>query len=370
MKITKVVAKAFAIPLKVHAKIATRAISKREYVLIEIEDSKGNIGYGYIYAGTQGANIVKVAIEELFIPYLLGKDPRFISQHWDEMYQESLLLGRQGAIMRALSCVDIALWDLYGKICNEPLYRLLGGKSSTVPAYASGGYYREGKGLEGLKKEIEFYKDKGFTHFKIKVGGVSIEEDTERVRVARETIGSEGKLGVDANNAYKSPYEALRAVKSFEPYDLWFMEEPLTPDNIAGHTLLASKTSVPIATGEIEASRSGFLELLQGGTVSILQADAGVMGGITEWMRVAHTAASFNISIAPHWHANIHAHLVGAVSNGLIVEYFFLEEDIYNFEAILENPMEVNNGYITLSEKPGLGIEINHEKLETYLIEK
>ena len=128
-------------------------------------------------------------VQEAFHPLLLGKDPRLIERHWAAMYQEVLLAGRRGAALRAISAVDIALWDLLGKIAGLPLYRLLGGWTDEVPAYASGGYYRPGDPLDNVREEILFYKALGFTDFKIKVGGAGFEVDVERVRTARESIG-------------------------------------------------------------------------------------------------------------------------------------------------------------------------------------
>lgn len=231
----------FAIPLKNPARISTRYLKTREFLLLKIQTDDGLEGLGYIYVGTNGAKIVKQFIDELFTPLLLNQDPTLISAHWDTMFQESLLLGRRGVAMRAISCVDIALWDLFGKLCNQPLSRLLGGKSNVVPAYASGGYYREDKGLSGLEKELGGYKDMGFTDFKIKVGGVSLSEDIERVRVARSTIGPKGRLALDANNAYTSVNEAIRAANHFEQFDILWLKKPLIPDNIPRHGNLTRK---------------------------------------------------------------------------------------------------------------------------------
>ena len=366
MAIRAISAVPVVIPLKRAARMATRALRAREYVLVHVSTDEGAEGLGYAYAGTAGARPVAAMIDELCAPLLIGKDPSLITGHWDAMYQEMLLLGRRGAGLRALSAVDIALWDLLGKTAGLPLYQLLGGRAGTVPAYASGGYYREGKGPAGLQEELGRYQSLGFTDFKIKVGGASLDKDRDRVRAAREAIGAGARLAVDANNAYRSAPEAVRAVRAFEPYDIWWFEEPLSPDDVAGHARVAAATDVPVATGEIEATRFGFRDLITSGAASILQPDAGVLGGITEWLRVAHMAAGFSLPVAPHWHANLHVHLVATVTNAVTVEYFDPEEDIYNFEAIVAEPLRPESGTLRVPERPGLGVILDDELVRRF----
>jgi L-alanine-DL-glutamate epimerase-like enolase superfamily enzyme len=215
---------------------------------------------------------------------------------------------------------------------------------------------------------MERYLRAGFDAVKIKVGGVPIEEDAARVKAARDAIGPGVRLALDANNAYGSVAEAIRAARAFEPYDIWWFEEPLMPDNIPGHAELAAAMAIPVATGEIHASRWDFRDLIATKAAQILQPDAGVLGGISEWMKVAHTAASFDLPVAPHWHADLHAHLVGAVSNALTVEYFFLDEDIYNFERILTERLTPSGGRLRIPERPGLGLVLDRAAVERFAI--
>ena len=325
-------------------------------------------GVGYTYAGTVGGTMVRAAVDDVLTPLLLGADSDLIERHWAAMFQDGLLVGRRGALLRAISAVDIALWDLAGKRAGMPLYRLLGGFRAEVPAYASGGYYMEGKGPDGLAREMERYLRAGFTSVKIKVGGVSLEEDMARVKAARDAIGPTVRLALDANNAYQSVGEAVRAAQAFAPHDIWWFEEPLAPDNIPGQAEVARTVSMPVATGEIHQTRWDFRDLLTHQAAQILQPDAGVLGGISEWMKVAHTAGSYDIPVAPHWHADLHVHLVGAVSNALTVEYFFLEEDIYNFERILRERLVPSKGSIRVPDRPGLGLVLDEAAIERFAV--
>ena len=368
MKITNVRSVLIRIPLQRPVRIATRLVHGREFVLAFVQTEDGLQGVGYTYAGTVGGTMVRAAVDDVLTPLLLGADSGLIERHWAAMFQDGLLVGRRGALLRAISAVDIALWDLAGKRAAIPLYRLLGGYQVEVPAYASGGYYMEGKGPDGLAREMERYLRAGFTSVKIKVGGALIEEDVARVKAARDAIGPSVRLALDANNAYKSVSEAVRAAEAFEPYDIWWFEEPLAPDNIPGQAEVAGTVAMPVATGEIHQTRWDFRDLIMHQAAQIFQPDAGVLGGISEWMKVAHTAASYDIPVAPHWHADLHVHLVGAVSNALTVEYFFLEEDIYNFERILLERLVPSRGSIRIPDRPGLGLVLDEAAVERFTI--
>lgn len=370
MKIANVNASLVRIPVEKPTSISTRQLSSREYVLVSIESDSGETGHGYTYAGTVAGYSTFSFVEDVFIPLLLNCDPHLIEHLWSKMYQEVLLSGRRGAAIRALSAVDIALWDLLAKSAGLPLYRLLGGSSDRVPAYASGGYYRPGDLLGNVRDEITAYQALGFTDFKIKVGGSDFDTDVARVKVARETIGSSGRLALDANNAWKWPHEAIRFARAVETADIWWLEEPLSPDDFEGHAEVARTLEMPVATGEIHATRWEFRQLIEHHSADILQPDAAVLGGISEYMKIAHCAASFNLPLAPHWHANLHAQLIAAVSNGLTVEFFALEQDIYNFERLLtpDTRLRPTNGEISLPDRHGIGIEFDQEAINRWRV--
>jgi len=160
----------------------------------------------------------------------------------------------------------------------------------------------------------------------------------------------------------------MRAIAALRPYHIWWIEEPFLPDDVENHSLLAARSPVPIATGEIEATRWGFAQLVNQRAAHILQPDACVAGGISEWRRIAALAASHDIPVAPHWHANIHAQLAAATPNCITVEYFVLGEGIYNFEQLVANPLAVEGGRITLGEAPGIGVELDWDAVNRHAI--
>jgi L-alanine-DL-glutamate epimerase-like enolase superfamily enzyme len=374
--IDRVEARLVTLPVERPTRMSTRSLDRRDYVLVEVH-AGGAVGVGYAYAGTRGGRLLVIAVRDLLADLLVGASENDITGHWERMYRETLLVGRRGGVLRAMSAIDVALWDLQGILRGVPLAVLLGGEVKPLPAYASGGYYRpdEGAWTEAIAREIEFNRSLGFEDHKIKVGGLTVAEDAERVAAAVAAIAGRGRLAVDANNAYRSVPEALAATRAFEdaagPDGLWWMEEPLLPDDIAGHAELAQEVETMIATGEIHQTRWEFRQLIESGAADLLQPDVGVIGGVTEWMRVARAAETFGLQVAPHWHANVHAHLAAATPNCLTVEHFALEKEIYNFETLLtpESRLAVGEGTVKLSQRPGIGIELDEATVARFTVE-
>jgi L-alanine-DL-glutamate epimerase-like enolase superfamily enzyme len=361
-RIVSVRAVALDLPLRRPVAFSTRRLTSREFVLVRIETADGIEGIGYTYGG----RLIATAVDVNLSSRLIGQPAGAIEALWRSMYQETLLLGRRGAVMRAISAVDIALWDILGKRARLPLYRLLGAGRSRVPAYFSGGYHREGETLDDIAAEAGRAVAAGYDSMKIKVGLAPLRQDLERIRMVREVLGSDRRLALDANNAWPTAADALPAIRAMEAYAPWWIEEPLSPDDVAGHARLAADLLTPVATGEIEATRWGFLALIEGKAADILQPDACVLGGVTEWIKVAHLAAAHGIAVAPHWNADIHAHLAAATPNCSVVEYFDIEEDVYNFDLVLAEHLQVDAGRITVPDRPGVGLVLDESAVERY----
>jgi L-alanine-DL-glutamate epimerase-like enolase superfamily enzyme len=377
MTVERLEAQAVRVPVERPTRMATRALDKRDYVLVRVRRSDCEaVGIGYAYAGTTGGRLLAHVVEELLAPVVVGRDADDVVGTWERMYQETLLVGRRGGVLRAMSAVDTALWDLAAKRAGLPLAVLLGGRTGAVPAYASGGYYRPGDGswTGAVVDEILANRRAGFRDHKIKVGGLPVREDAERVAAAAEAAGPDGRLALDANNAYRSPAEALTALRAFEraagDLGLWWFEEPLPADDLAGHAAVRQRATTPVATGEIAQTRWEFREMLRLGAADLLQPDAGVLGGVTEYMRVVRAAEVFAVPVAPHWHANLHGHLAAASTGCPAVEHFSLDKDIYNFERLLTpgTRMAVQDGAVLVSGRPGLGIELDEDAVERFAV--
>lgn len=364
--ITSVESCTVCIPLGTPVTFSTRQVAQRFYSLVRIGCSDGSCGIGYCHGGNRFGDLATFAVRELLRPCLIGEDPHRTEGLWRELYQDSLLNGRAGAVMRALSAVDIALWDRNARSVNLPLWRYLGAvQKDSVPAYASGGYYRTGSPDE-VAAELEDHVKAGFTAAKIKIGGRAPTEDTRRVAAARSALGEDGILLLDANNAWRDLPSALRAIEPLLEYRPFFIEEPFGPEDLENHRRLAERVPVAIATGEIVGGRSAHRELLEHG-VTVLQADAAVCGGVTEWRRIAGMAASMGVPVAPHSFHDLHAQLVASVENGLFVE-FFRDDSILPFRRILDSQLEAKDGRLILPTEPGLGFDFLSSSVKKYAV--
>jgi L-alanine-DL-glutamate epimerase-like enolase superfamily enzyme len=355
------------VPLDIVTSFATRTVSARDYGLVKIR-AGGVEGVGFCYAGSSGGTLVGQAVEQLLAPILLGRDSLLVEGLWQRMFEETVLHGRAGSVMRAISILDCALWDLNARTANLPLYKYLGAAvERAVPAYASGGYYLEGKTPKKLGQEMAGYAKAGFRAVKMKVGRLSPKEEEARVKAARDAVGPEVELMLDANNAWRDLPTAMRYMERFELYDPYWIEEPFFPDDIDNHARLAKLTRVTVATGEIGTGRWHFKEILDKGAAQILQTDALVCGGVSEWRKIAATAASFGVTVCPHWFHDLHAHLVAATANARYVE-FFPDDQVLNFRRLIDRQLKVEGGMLILPATPGLGFVFDERAVSRYAL--
>ena len=362
--ITSVKAATAVVPLATPTAFATREVVSREYTLVRVQGDDGVEGIGFCYAGSQSGHLVTRAVLDLLGPVVLGEQAHRTEGLWREMYQESLLHGRTGSVMRALSAIDIALWDRNARAAGLPLWKYLGYWSQgSVPAYASGGYYLPGKGPEGLATELKGYVDQGFTAVKMKVGRLGPAEEEARVAAAREAVGPDILLMLDANNAWSDLPTALQTIRRFEPYDPYWIEEPFSPDDIDNHVRLRTATPITVATGEIEAGRWRHQGLMSRGAATILQTDAAVCGGITEFRRIAAMADGHGLTLCPQWFHDLHTPLVASTPNAQFVEYF-PNGEVLNFRRLIDRQLVVEDGALLPHNEPGLGFHFDPDILD------
>lgn len=329
--------------------------------LVKIATDAGITGIGL-----GGSGRIENATIEHLKPLLIGEDPIDVERLWHTMWVPKLI-GRRGLTTRAISAIDIGLWDIRAKVAGLPLYKLLGGYRSRMPTYIAGGYYEPGKGLKELAQEMIDNVEMGARAIKMKVGAVPLREDVERVKVVRQAIGPDVKLLVDANCAYRY-YQAIQFAERIEEFDIYWFEEPVAPDDYEGHRRLAESTTIPIATGENEYTRYGFRDLIAHGAAAILNADAKVLGGVTEFMKVAALAQAHDLDIAPHGSQDIHIHLVSAISNGLILEFYRDTVDPL-WGKMYHTTLRLNDdGTVSPPDEPGIGVDPNYEVLRPYRI--
>lgn len=333
-----------------------------EIVLCELHTSSGATGIGWCHGG----QIVYQAMKEI-AETVVGLDEHDTERVWSTMYRPKLW-GRRSLTTRAISAIDIAAWDSIGKQAGLSLTQLMGGYRRKVPAYMAGGYYGEGKGLDQLQREMAAQAEIGARAIKMKIGAVPIPEDLARIDAAREAVGPGVSILVDANNAY-SRLDAKRMVRELESRDIYWFEEPLAPDDLEGAGELARMSDVPIALGENEYTRFGIKDVVDRGAADVINADAQILGGITEWRKCATIAEVSHIPVAPHGDQEIHVHLVAAVPNGLIVEYYDNSLNTLK-EVMFEESLELDDdGALSPPERPGIGFDVNVAAMKPFLID-
>ena len=369
---------------------ANYTMKNKPALLVQVFTDDGLIGIGE--AAHFGGPMSSTAhvIEQELKPYLVGKDPINTELLWDLMHKRAYKHGRGGIVIAAMSGIDIALWDLKGKITGLPCWRLMGGYRKRVPAYATGGFYSESKNLEALADEMQAYVDAGFRAVKMKVGRnsgvelsplraseecgiaeVTLDEDIQRVALVRQTIGPDIKLCVDANGAWDVA-TAVKMGQRMEPFDVYWYEEPVWPDDLLGSKEVAQKVSIPVAGYETcSYGLVDFQRYISHRAVHFVQPDVAWSGGLTECLKIAHIAQAANLPVAPHIHGSAVAvaaglHILGAIRNGSMAETVFPAHPLMT--ELVKEPLtiEKDTGDIILSEKPGLGIELNLDVVERY----
>jgi L-alanine-DL-glutamate epimerase-like enolase superfamily enzyme len=359
MKISKVEVRLYRIPPDKIRVDAIQSFEALEMPLVEVFTDTGLSATGFTYTNGYGGRAIEVFIEERLISRLIGEDPLNIERLWQKCWWGSHWVGRGGIATLAMAAVDNALWDLKAKYANMSLHQLLGGAKDRMPVYSTDGGWLNLSEKELVEQSV-YFVEQGFKAIKIKVGKPDPNEDLRRVRVVRKAIGDELPLMVDANLVWTS-YQAIDMARRLEEFNLYWLEEPIEADDVSGHARLARSTSIPIAVGESLYNRFVVKEYIEQGAVSIIQVDAARIG-ITEWLKVAYTADSWNLSVSPHFVMELHLPLAASVSHSLFIEYLpFLER-------VLEEPLMLKDGFFEVPSRPGLGIVFDDEKLKKYLV--
>ncbi|MDH3641572.1 MAG: mandelate racemase/muconate lactonizing enzyme family protein [Gammaproteobacteria bacterium] len=362
MQITTVETNHFRIPLPVVLSDSTHGdISHFALVTVRLRTDSGDSGLGYTYTvGDIGGAAVHSLIERDLAPLLQGADPREIEALWERMWWHLHFVGRGGLAAFAMAAADIALWDMHARREDQPLWRALGGRSNKVAAYAGGIDLQFT--TEALIEQAHGFIEQGFTAIKMKVGRDRLPEDVERVAAMREVLGADFPLLVDANMRW-SVEEAVRAAQALAPFDLVWLEEPVIPDDVAGHARVASEGGLPIATGENLHTVYEFEEMIVRGGIAFPEPDAATLGGVTPWMKVASLAADRNLPVTSHGIHDIHVHLLAAVPNAS-----FLEVHGFGLERFISAPLVLEQGWAIAPERPGHGVEFDWDALDAHRV--
>ena len=343
-----------------------------QWLTCEVETEDGTIGIGN---AALAPTVVKKAIDDWYAPLVIGEDPFDYAYIWEKMYRRTHAWGRKGIGMTAISAIDIAIWDLMGKLVGKPVFKLLGGRTKDkIPVYYSKLYADT---IPAMQAEAEEAMTHGYQAFKSRFGygpkdGMSgMRENLKRVEALREVIGYDKDLMVEAYMGWNLDY-TRRMLPKLEKYEPRWLEEPVIADDVAGYAELNAMGSVPISGGEHEFSVIGCKELIEKRAVSILQYDTNRVGGITAAQKINAIAEAFQVPVIPHAGQMHNYHLTMSNINCPISEYFpVFDVEVGNelFYYIFDGDAEAKDGYLQLSDDtPGLGISITDKHLANFEI--
>ena len=346
--------------------------------LVIIRTNEGIEGYGFCGGGSASAG--KLLIEEHYSRILLNSDPFDTEELWDKMFKASIVFGRKGAAIEAISGVDNALWDIKGKYLKVPVYKLLGGKTKDkIKLYASNLHPSnlENPDYELLAKEALDYKNQGYLGMKQRPcagpreGRKGMVRNEMLVKTVREAVGDDIDIMMDAYMSWADTEYAVEMIRRLDKYHMTWIEEPLFPDDFSGYKYLRSKVSTPISAGEHEYTRFGFKQLLEDQILDIIQPDIIRMGGITEARKVIAMAEAFNMPVAPHiaypeaLHVIMSSPMVKWGEDPCVPSWEKNNKGDGFSDAFIKNGPKIENGFAVLDEnKPGLGFDLNFEAIE------
>lgn len=351
-------------------------ITHRTTLLVKITTDAGISGWGEVFCH-DGWAAMTALIEHTYRPLLIGADALAIEVIWETLYNWTKDYGQKGATVAALSGIDIALWDIFGKVTGQPIYRLIGGAFRTkIQAYATGLYQTDTPDpVAALMDEAQCYVEQGFKAIKMKVG-FGVQHDVACVQGVRRAIGNDIQLMIDANHAYDAA-TAIQLGHKLEECNLAWFEEPVSPEDIEGYCTVRRALPIPIAGGEAEFTRYGFRQLITSGAVDIVQPDICLTGGLSEGRKIATLARTWHVRCLPHvWGTAIglaaSLHFIASLpdtppSLNPLPMLLELDQTEHPLRNITTEPIRLEDGFVHVPDAPGLGVEVDEQIVKRYL---
>jgi len=358
MKITKFKTTLVDVPLPKPIATAIHSIRSVGCVLLELETDAGIVGESYIFT----LNGIRLkALHEMLLGFahqVEGRDPHFVGAIWQDIWNEMNPIGQKGFSAMALAAIDTACWDIIGKAAELPLHRVFGACRDRIKTYASGGLWLS-LTIDECLSEAQQFLDAGFRGMKIRLGSKNMADDVERVRAIREAMGPEIELYADANQAL-SPKQAIRLGRQLEAFNLVWFEEPVAYHNLKGNAEVRAALDTPIAGGETEYTRYGMRDILEAGAVDVLMPDLQRIGGLSEFRRSVAIAACYEIPVSSHLFTEHSMCVAASEANCISIEHMPW------FTPLFNETMQINDGYIQVSERPGIGFSFNQSAIKRY----
>lgn len=347
-----------------HNAAANKSDYGSEIVVVTVTTDNNVNGLGFCSTSALGGSILHTLITDVIAPLIIDRDPQETDALWARMYQALPRRGGDGIMRNAIAAVDFALWDIKGKAVKQPVWKLLGGNRTLVPTYVNCAHHLP---VDQLAERAASYVASG--HQAMKIRGtrsfVSLAEASKRVQAVREAIGPDIRLMVDVNGSWDVD-TAIQQLKKWQPYDVYWLEEPVAPDNIKGYARVRARSgNTYIAGGEQHAGVAEFQMLIDSGGIDIAQPNAALTGGITDFLRIHAYASGQGVPVSPWNLQQIHIHLAAGLPNVQWIEYFMADNALLEFQgqlikgSALEEVVQEDGVYLKAPVAPGLGIEVD-----------
>jgi L-alanine-DL-glutamate epimerase-like enolase superfamily enzyme len=326
----------------------------RHVLVLEVETQGGIVGMGYLQVFQPILATIATCLDEIVIPRVLGKDATAVEAIWNDLWKATATYGRGGITAMAMSALDVALWDAIGKRAKLPLHRLWGHVRSDLPVYGSGCF--RGSGGDGMIAKALHFKQHGFKAIKMQVAHTQdLRTDLDNVRRMREAVGPEIDIMIDVNMGWSADV-AIEMGRKFQEYGVYWLEEPVPPDDFDGYRRIAQALDLRIVGGETHFTHYDLMPFFETPVLPILQPDP-MRGGFTDLRKTAALADAKFIKIAPHLFPELNVQLLASIPNGIWIEDMGLSADLWS------DPVPVMNGTITAPERPGHGLAFKPEIL-------
>ena len=338
----------------------------RRHIIVEVVTDEGVTGLG---EGVGDARLIQQILSGSISQQALGLDPMNIEIIRSKLIDGGVYMEQKGSVISAASAIEMACWDIKGKVLNVPVFQLLGGLyRNKIEAYASDIYWEEDPRKMG--ENASRVKSFGYRTIKAHLGRQSPKEETQRVHALREAIGPNINLMIDLNGGYDA-LQVMEAAKLWEPFNLYWLEEPVGACEIESLASLQNKISIPIAAGENEFRLHGFKNLFDKNAVDVAMPDIGRVGGIQEARNICTLAQSYGILVSPHNYSSgillaATIQLMASVPNSHLLEIDTYDNAIY--QELLIEPLEINDGFVKVPQLPGLGVKLDQRILEKYSV--
>lgn len=340
------------VPMRSPMRTAIHSTTHTHNALVEIS-ADGVTGQGAALTVAPGQAQAVCRVLEEFAGLLHGTDPRNIRRLSTQLRQQVSLTGQSGISMLALSAIDTALWDLHARAVDLPLYRMLGGSPAALPVYAQPGWLSLSD--EELVTEALAVQEQGFGHYKMRVGSPDWRHDVERVSRVREALDPATELLVDANQGW-SRVQALAAARALDDLGLFWLEEPVDVEDVAGMARIAATVRTPVAAGESVFGAAGLRPLIEQNAAAVLMPDLQHCGGPTGFLLAAAQAQLAGLPISNHLFIEVSIHLLAACPNAYIVEYM-----PGWWDDLFHRPPDIRNGTLRPSDEPGIGVRFRDD---------